>query len=1267
MTYLICLVLALAAIFAFVSSEEVPNLQIKNKSFVISTRLVSYSSKDGTRVFETKEAYSSYQMRSKIEYKAHGTPDRQYESNIPNEGTIFVDNSNILLIEKSQRPICKKTYHGSITRFFHLHHLGWDQPDEQLYLAGPAKILFFLDNYRNQFVKEESDSGYNVRNIPTFYYKLTLRVDHQDIDFYIHYAEASKQDAIPIKVIVKLPNYRELSFNFVLNDLLSDKEAEFDQKIGLHAGGDDDIIFDQFAIDRGIGCANIGQILPLGRLFDARQTNSKSSFSFMTLIDKISRTGINSTWQAFVAYESSIDSMRVVLENPSWATSSVTNFYLGRTYHTIEHNEIDRQIINKIVDLDTADKNNEPLCVVAKAHGEDKEECPYSLGELIAGAEKFVFLGYAQVRGIRAQVFEAFNSSQPIWFDQPMIYNDRSTSVQDVEKLRSSYSSRGQIVFNTVVYVSEQGDSSTMKLLHMEIYRISLAENSKILSKTMLPVFGFSWKLDESREAPNGQLTQDLFSLADLCPSSSIEDNHYNKLSMRLVAEQRADSIDLEWLKIPTKRNFATLASLQKQFKLPTTMVYGLESKIQVANDQRLIMFISFQLASHSSKLAKLYFAGTASLKSRYRNRLTNLPSDTFRGCYYSAAHRKTDTFFAYDPKIEVCWLDADLSSTSRNEFGKINLEAFDIDVDGPLDLYFVIHEENTLNKWTVSDFTVGHNKIKVLSKLKLFNSDSTNNSQELEFSISSLEMDKENSQATEDDKTSNKFMGLGLVETEGQNKLAQPQRLYTDNWAPSQNWSQYNTETEMTFEQCQAICLSDFECQSFSICVQGSQIDCLLSNLSFRSADMVSQLNNIQNMPLKIGKLISLNATDLNQAVQIKKHPNCEIHNKIYLDFFDKQKKVGQSISNRIIHAASGREQCAKMCFDQIIEIVYVNAPEISAIKSDNLDEDVRTIKNLFNQHRNITMDICRAFFYVDKSELAELPQSTQSKILGQVIRGEEQQSINGYCMMGERLNKAEQMHLNESGKFDLNASVEYVEFRRYNFKFETMYNRQYGVRLKPSARTTEEYVAYMDIEKHGSAAAKASYAIMRSFVERNDNIQVKIDADTTKCALVCYTQSWGPWPACKSFHISIISSDDKSFMSCFLNSLSLQEALHLERFDLIEHNETRDGKIQVWHYDPKPGFVAAKVDTERQYEISWFKLGHLLGSGSRISSSVVFVTVILALVGGLIFGIMLGSTYLSSSGKNREDTIGDTKYLVEKQTVEFSHLRHLEEQFPG
>lgn len=1258
-TAIICLIAIFESTRAKSTHSNAPELSIKGRSFALTTTLNAVHEDGHSFKYEIDEAYSVAQSRSKITYRTIGDKTSwQARDKLPLAGTFYVDNYNVLLFDYIERK-CLKSSHETMASLFDLNPLDAESIDQtKLFVGGPARVLFLLEHYRADLVPS-NETNLRIRNTPSVMFTLDASKTHLGpVQFSIFYsASTTSEPQVPLEIVMDIKGEMIVVWDFLNVENLLNEGARIDN---LDNDQDRKARFDRFAIEPGVGC---GQHLSVNNENTLNLDGVEpESFSFRA---QVIRPGIREVAQLNVAFESKISSLRVDKLFLSSLSSTLTDYNSGRSYHIMERSG--EPSLGPKQDI-AQTRPSQLACVVAESP-RPLSQMANNLGELLLGASRFLYLGRAKIRGLDVKVYEAYDSKWPVWFRRPSVFHQPDPAKKNVDRRLVRPTNQGQEwPLNTVVYVAPDEDDTsgqpTRKLkgriVQLDLFWLGALTTS--FSETSMALFDFSWQVSVHSACGRGA-----FSLADLCPASEKDDNHYGRVDMLSFGGEARKTVwdySFDWFYQVPERTFAYLSMIQSHFGLPISMVYDLTTQIlPPTGGKRIRLAASFRLAEHQRQLARLDYLGKGTTKPQYLISLGVIIYHlSFEGCAFLAAHRKTDTYFAYSPMLDKCIVDArsDLPATTTSTPND-NQMAFDLCDDGRLEVYKVSHQEDrTLSTYdSLTRLSHGDDRLEYLNDVKKNTFRLSHGNESIEFKLASLEVSELNQKSpyrldTETIPDTNKLVGFGLLVADQWNKRILPEPI------KSQDNLQEPSQTDMTFRQCHSACMQDLDCKSFSVCIRGHEVECILSSVSFREPNTILQI--MQPIPSRMvdsrtstgdPKIIQVKI-DNNIKIQLKKHPNCELHNKIYMDLFRESGRALQPLGDRSVHPVSGREQCAQMCLNHTLAMIKQDVGPDEGARMSQVAGDAssgpKTIKKAMDRHQSIISTICTAFLYLDKADLQTLSEDLRESIKKQNSDARLDGFADGYCLIGDQIGY--------SNLFQSRSQP--VSFQRYSFKFESFYERRFGVRLRSSAEA--QHMVKRRSERQGTYIDSKELDSIKSFVDHKYNTQEFTYKDKEACALMCFTQTASIWPGCKSFDIIIQRVMDQQVSICLLNSITLQDAIRSEQFDLIV-DDTANG-AQVWHYDPQPGFILAESEQQAQSWLAYLRTLTIVNwDAPRVGPLVSVCLTIIGLVGGVILGVKLASKYI-----DRLSTISEeqTDELVTNvgPTVEFSNLVNLDGQ---
>lgn len=1210
---------------------------LKGKSFSLRTS-VSILFRNGDRyVNRIHESYSAEQKRAKLNFQQIKSAAMKKNSldGQPEQGTIYYEpkTESFLLFDTSSL-ICKPTSMEELEKIIRL-----EVPDDDLdligreHIIGPARLLFFLDKHEN---KMKLDFSPNTRNMDSQMYSFDYQTKYDKIKFKVIYSSESLAvhgKTIPIMVVMLFPDRKDdqvaLVIDFFSFEIIRTDEPEVYTN---------QVIYDPFIIEPATSCSQVLADKAIDLFKDKQQDTARFSFRADFDINKYMMT-------SYVAYDARLDILRydlLVEDGRSGVRRQLYNVRQNKMYHAMEKRMGSETLVDKVLDLGL--KGDETRqCMVAKIMHvmSDKNSKPFTLGKLLVGSDKFVYLGKARVRGLDVKVYETNDGGFPFWFEQPVVYKaDKNSYEQQRNPEIGLLKSAENIKYTVLLYFAEREENHPLVLI--ELYKMDKAK-SVTWAKQSIQINDFVWDLD--LEQSEGGV-RDLFSLQEHCSSDSGL-KYYAKAELLLESDNLDSETALSSTNVANSniRYLALLSAIQNTFNLPAPMIYDLESKILTphkTNSQKankLLMAVSFRISEQVDNLIELIYIGQGGQRRLYKGDKVVTVTRSFQACFFIAAHRRANIYFAYNPNTKSCViiLDPILSA----EVDDSNQDCFNLGPKEKLEVYRINHKQDKESNYWIKKMYHSRSKLDYLgSKMKLDDLSDNNERKFMDFIVKRFDVDERDykmSISTGDKNSKNnlqvqtdKIVGYGLIASEElRNKRVAPAALNSYNWSPLSE-DLKDKRSVMTLQQCEAACVADLDCQSYSICVKDRELQCIISRTSFRSPDVIKQLEE-KGKNAKRGDKISVVLDGVAQTKsELVKNSACELYNMIFLNLFYNPILVMNTFTNRRIYPVKDQEECAKLCLKQNIQVwredVSGLAKSVVNLAEKN-DQGNDFMVKMLDRHRRATQQISTGFHYLDRARLSTLSKVVAEKVQDRILEEDKMDidSIEGYCIVGERLKDREKKALEEHDKYDESEVKEYINLSMYTLKFNLFYEKQHGVHLLASPKSNEQAQAYRLVHRKDPDVTEGDYTTLRRMLEANDNFQETLYADETKCALICFIQSWGPWPACRSFDVIIEFKLGEYVSRCSLNSITLQQAISTNRLDLINDN-TNENVLQVMHFEPRPGLALDEANLNKYLSVLEERsLNQSAGSklGYRVGGWGIFFILLLAFVGGTVFGV--------------------------------------------
>lgn len=1302
-----------------------------------------------------EENYSHEQSRAKVNFELKTRSLNEKLVNLrPNWGNYYFDStSSASLIFNGNNLKCEQFDRKQFLDmlFLYLPELyDFDSPVRFApnHIVGAARLIFFIMKHRHELVlKKANDNTLKIRNIPAELFKLTYqtRDSKVELEFSVFFSstdlKADSKSALPIQIMVDNRHNEDLIIiDYRSIEILSsdNNQQYYTAQLFRTSSG---VQFDPFVFEPISGCSKALSPNVEEDLFK-EYVRDTVKFSFRAEIEmKLPSSDDKSVSpnivliKTFVAYDAKLNSMvydvlgsSVVADvrKISGIRKQIFNFNQNRMYHTVERVQNSDNYLDKILQVsrenilgESFDARTDTMqCVVAKIFADQVSTDAISIGKLLLGADKFVYLGKAQVREIDALVYEVSHAdSAPFWLDQPVQYKTSSGEY----KTRMPNSKRGDSKLNILAYFGARDKQHPLLLL--ELYQVDMI-NLSIFDKQTIHIYDFSWDLNY--QAPNGEMIQDLFSMEDRC-SNNLGKNQYPRIELML---ENKDFVDFELdssnkLEVPAVRALALQASLQETFKLPATMIFDIETKL-FKNQQSvvsLMLLASFRVAEHYDVLAELTYIGRGEPYLLYRGEHVETRARSFQGCFFQAAHiRGANVYFGYDSIQQVCAIDLVPVAKKIVKNGKEMPPAFvifekDDDSGGSvsgmnMEIYRTNHVVDKFidlgfaKRW-LDSLAIQKNKLKLLgTEMVLKDVIDCSNSVEMssmKFKIVGAYIDESsyktsskmqisnNSDQEESDKASKILQNDQIV---GFGYSYDDKGKYTDNDLVKLMLPLRADAIELTQDQCETACLTDYDCKSYSVCIFAGKVQCLLSKISIKAPSIFEQVMkniNSKEIDLRIEepRKDSTQKAQKVSTVKLVKYANCEIRGKNFLNLFRKPEQVRHIFTNRRVLPVDSENDCAELCFTRNIQLMRdeTGSPMNKKLNSNHGQITNEEIIGLVDKHYDLARKVCKAFLYLNLMNVRGSDGELDSKLKERILP-KDLDKLNswtkGYCIVGDQTNDLEREELRQNKMLNENfeESIDNVKnigisakFNIHYLKYNYFYEKQHGIRLFNSPMTSQEMQAYKTVKilvkpdvptilNSDSTQIKQSLESIISYIDYGFNIQETILANEAKCAKVCYLQSYGPWPACRSFDLSIELNNHNQYISrCYLNSLTLEEAYHNEQtigaLRLVDHDQVSDMQLQKWHYEPRKGIANDELEIVEDLQLyEMRKLYSKYGSlPIRIHTLGALCMAILGIVSGVILAFQIEARFLRKPKAN---------VLIKEGGVEFANQVNSEGLIP-
>lgn len=849
------------------------------------------------------------------------------------------------------------------------------------------------------------------------------------------------------------------------------------------------------------------------------------------------------------------------------------------------------------------------------------------------------YLGRALVRGIKAFVYEAQNTVFPFWFDEPLIYTNKDSTIGKLlksdEKIKDEYDQNNGTIHVTTIYISaEDIDLDKMRLLKIQIHERS--RNSKIKKIFDANIFDFIWQLSDSI---SGVKANELFSLIDHC---SI--NKFAEINLLLEsADDKSDGhSDGSWLDEPTERNQALLFALSKELFLRSTMVQNIESRFngisEKEGDKRITgpLLATVRVAEQASILLTIEFIGYGYVASDSDDQdlIYVDEAKSAAECLMMSSNNQRPTFVFLTKVRNMkggCILDRtlmnryDLKITDSKKF-----KLSEVIRDG---MFFRV-EPKPDDQLRMSNVWFNSVQFQYLENREIVLRQASNNNSPVPLRIRRIYVKTINRPNT-------KVTGGKQEETESSSKplsgfSLDPESASTNHF----EFADADDDQIMNPQQCQAICLSNFECQAYSFCLTSSlKFQCLTTNYALTSPDLRKQLNLAASLKLRKGSKITLKLEE-DETIDLVRDSKCEIRNKYYLDLFNNKQLVQTFVRGYHPYPVNDQEQCAKICWTKGLESIRASldlGKQISRIlASANDDNDVRPqINELKSNYSRSKKSFCKSILFIEshgldvnKLKYLKFISKKQTNINDGPKATQNQEDSFGYCILPDEWDDSG--HADGSNNFVTQVLFSAV---KYQLDFSTLYEKRTGIGLKMTQLGQAETSAYFDMNV-GKTVSEENYKLLQRSISNGHNFQFKVVEDVTLCALQCLLQSTGLWPSCRSFDIvrEHRSIQDSVITYCLLNTISLNGKTEQE--EIVR--DSNKSSVQYWHYEPIYGFAREESKIDYQIQISDLNESQLSiksNQGNSLEWLIVSMVIMMGLISGIFLGIKVAQIYTNNS----------------------------------
>jgi len=1191
-------------------------------------------------VLEIEENYSPEQLRALINYKVRShvmifRPEVELKDNLSaNEtGSIFVDvKSNLVLKYGSHSNGCKavETEGDPFDAVLNMLNLNIIKDElkkgAEKYMIGPFLWSIYVQHNRNLFkLRDISDFMRNVRGKKTVAYEHEINIPGQRGKWRL--VAYFSEESLAIDSKHALPMKLEFMHDYFNQNVLID----YFEPVRLEEPIEEDlreVLLDPFTLQPAGDCsqailkANNTEAIKSFRhiIFGPGEPPEfpQTRFSFEGKVEFMQEDTMHIAYKTLVAFDNELGLMRI-----DQNCSTMRN---GNSRQLIDFFEQSQLICLeealdyrwKADDIDQSD-NCVKVGIASQSalFGNKNQERDH---KLLVGATTFVYLGRAKVRGIRAKVYEALDADMPFWLEQTLSHKEGETqfpswwTADDMSKEYSDIEfSRVTVLYVTDDHVDAQNPLQLETVLIDKTHRV-------VLERRIVQIYQFVWSLEKS--ILGGQQPLDLFHL-DVEYHSKPQEEAQVKVLLKPDRGPIKQFAELHRM----ERNLVLLGSLRKDLSLWPQMISNFQSKLVGGNNESPSkLVLEFEYKSYLFKKVSLQRLGRGKVKVGFSKPVKTI---SLLHCVVLAKMLGRGTQFGFSLRYKLCYIPH-----------KDQEEPFELGLQqaGNLEIFKLSQEQvskstGVLDIWRErfsSKDKQYYNKQIVL----MLEDSSALTFDILDFLVHGDRL-KNEEQGQDEDHT---VIGFGLVETPGVHDSFEMQNnkpLGLLNALKEKGISVENEDAEdMTLEKCYSACMADIRCKSYSVCIKYGKVDCILSPLS---------PGNVSNFVKESATLyhtevdIALDEKRIETVrVQLKKSPFCTIYRKKYSDYFLMSVESAKDMTYSDIFFVKNIEECAKWCSLYKFGSVTDYFSQIATILSDseNTSDQDRGLKQLAYGNMS-TNTLCESILYFDRQELISKAPDFEKKLIEAADKldnrlNELPADLKGHFSVPHSGHHGEtdkpnfcaiKSNLNDALVFT--SSGNHYKITRGEFRASHMYDRIPGVSFKrgrPSPETTQALVNLRTSPPE--QLDQATVDILVNFIKSSSNDQKGIYTDTETCARWCSRNRLYVFPSCKSFDmITTISKTGFRKVECFLNSVSLKEAIENDRIDLVEsgsnntivdrrHYELVDN---IPKYQPNLNEVQLKMLQQRS---------HSSQSLSIISLFLQITTVLLALASGVYLG---------------------------------------------
>lgn len=1099
-----------------------------------------------------------------------------------------------------------KTFSGSRGRDW-LRDLGPEVPN---HVVGLARLALWVDCKHDFFEQTDDSMNTKMRNINVKAYR--LQKDYQGFPIsnkeVIAYYPAQTPDhanwlGLPIGLWIRLPDDNWVSIVFMnVGAIKDDLEDTTNNRMPL----------DKFAYPVGVNCSNA-----MSNFQWVYKSTADLSFR-MELLDYSVGQGEKPRIisNQFVAYDGETKFLRVdSYRNYLYITSILSMSHLGgyNIFQSTSSRSIERDAYGNYISHNMFDREfSQPSCI---------ETLP-----LVASARvdkgffefrRMIPMGRARVRGVDCIALEMIANELPLTLFHHLSWTKMEGITKDGYVIGAD---DGGSNYNVVYYFAADPADPSGKVASYNdqwvegnlgaLMRVDVYQKGELLYHADVTEFTYNKLVD----APNGDRAKELFSVRDRCTSSEHGSLAHAKLQAELTLKIDGN-LELTVKELATRlsssslRTQAVVRALARPSSILMLDIYDAETHLKLTDhDDELKISISARISHPDAPAVRPRLIGYA-----FASRPNSFPSSS-TDCIVSglAVNMDSDGHSSAvvvncpnrcqvipEPELEFSEDGTKIVGYSLNEFHSVQMTKVN-DAHCPLLAY-----ETQPVTWSREQ--------KLLYLANWIHSGLHGNT--LRLNLPGLELediikigDMSVPIKVDHIDISNEHWSTSVGRLGGVAELSAVERDSVDGVGLTSSSGQRcdhvikigSKQVPMDQNHCHSICSSKPECRSFSVCLTSLGIECITSEVDFRNAGLLEQIDSAKaelksrtekktvRVPMSKGS---------REELELKFDLRCKIHKRNALEMFHKKSNEHMDLQNSSPIAVDSLEKCAELCWQS--NLVFLNTMDKFAENLDaekNSDESAMQLLAEWNTHK---VNWCENFFYLNlaySSDLDWVKSLAREKALDKA----------GLCATIKPFNNQSQSEIPTIYHFSPELLKEHPRpvFGKYEFIYSSLYEAQYGKRIVESAKSLKE------------------------------NRRKKVDwAETADCASACFLQTSLVQPLCKSFDFieARLASTGTMHRYCVFHATTIEE---LEKEGLSSQIEEISGlngelddvvSLRVWHYEPKlhamSGAMVAKkalIGTSRSnLDSPWTFEVHGLGIFLTLLASVACAAVIIKLKG--------------------------------------------------